>query len=257
VRYELLGNVRVVDPEGASTPGARKIELLLAALLARANRVVTGDQLMEEIWGARLPRRATAGLHVYISELRKFLRRPERPEGPIFTRSRGYMLSLGEDSLDSLEFMDLVDAGRGHLRAGRHEEAADAFERGLALWRGPVFDGVDGGPLVRSFCIRLNEARTECTELIVDTQLQLGRHRELVGLLYTLTDENPLHEAFHRQLMLALYRSERRADALKVYESARRALIDELGVEPCPQLRDLHVTILKADDKALAALTAV
>jgi DNA-binding SARP family transcriptional activator len=246
----------VVDPGGVSALGARKVELLLAGLLARANRVVTVDQLMEEIWGGRLPRRAAAGLHVYISELRKFLRRPDRPEGPIYTRSRGYALCLGEDTLDSQEFTELVETGRGHLRAGRHEEAAEAFERGLALWRGPVFDGVDGGPLVRSFCTRLNEARTECTELIVDTQLRLGRHRELVGLLYTLTDENPLHEAFHRQLMLALYRSERRADALKVYESARRALSDELGVEPCPQLQDLHVTILRADDEALAALTA-
>ena len=254
MRYELLGNLRVVDAESTSSLGAQKVEILLASLLTRVDRVVTADQLMGEIWGENLPRRAAAGLHVYISELRKFLRRPDRPEGPIITRSRGYMLCQGSDTLDSQTFMELADIGRTHMRGSRYEEAADAFEQGLALWRGPVFGDVGTGPLGRSFCTRLNEARMECMEMLIDAQLQLGRHRELVGLLYTLTTENPLHEAFHRQLMLALYRSERRADALKVYQSARRTLIDELGVEPCPPLRDLHLTILRADDHALAVL---
>src|SRR5262249_40959488 len=103
----------------------------------------------------------------------------------------------------------------------------------------------------RGFATRLNEARLECTEMLVDAQLQLGCHRDLVGMLYTLTTEHPLREAFYRQLMLALYRSERRADALKVYQAARNTLIDELGLEPCTPLRELHTAILQADDDRL------
>ena len=251
MKYELLGTLRVVDGNSSSFISAQKVEILLAALLIRSDHVVATDQLMGEIWGDRLPRRATAGLHVYISELRKFLDRPDRSGGSIVTRSPGYMLCQGADWFDFQSFLELTDLGRAYLRGRRYEEASQCFENGLALWRGPVLGNVGTGPILHGFATRLAEARMECTEMLVDSRLQLGHHRELVGFLYTLTTENPLRESFYRQLMLALYRSERRADALKVYQSARKTLVDELGLEPCTPLQDLHRAILRANDDLL------
>lgn len=251
MKYELLGPLRLIDGDTSVFISAQKVETLLAALLIRADQVVTADQLMAEIWGERLPRRATAGLHVCISELRKILARHGRGEDRVVTRSPGYLLDSGGDTIDYRTFLDLTDLGRKQMRAGCWEEAGEHFERGLALWRGPVLGDMGVGPVVQSFAVRLNEVRMECVEMLVDAQLQLGRHRELVGLLFTLTTENPLRETFHRQLMLALYRSERQADALKVYQNARRTLIDELGLEPCASLQALHKAILRADVRAL------
>lgn len=247
MRYELLGNLRVVDGPEALSIGARKVEILLATLLADADHVVSAHQLMNEIWGEHPPRRALAALHVYVSELRKFLHRPGRERGPIVTRSPGYVLLLDGDELDSTLFLAQAASGRRLVREQRYEEARERLEAALALWRGPALGDLGQGPVLSSFATRLTETRLECLELLVDVQLERGRHRELIGMLYTLIAENPLREAFHRQLMLALYRSERRADALKVYQSARRVLIDELGLEPCAPMRDLHKAILRSD----------
>jgi DNA-binding SARP family transcriptional activator len=110
-----------------------------------------------------------------------------------------------------------------------------------------VLGDLRNGPIVDGFVTWMMESRMECLEMLADAHLRVGRHRELVGRLYSLTAENPLREAFYRQLMLALYRSERQADALKVYQSARATLNDELGLEPCKALRDLHQAILAED----------
>ncbi|MFH8386143.1 BTAD domain-containing putative transcriptional regulator [Kitasatospora sp. NPDC018058] len=252
MKYQLLGPLRVVDGTGPSYISAQKVETLLAALLVRSDHVVTADQLMNEIWGDRLPRRATAGLHVYISDLRKFLGRLGHPDSPIVTRSSGYMLRLRSDEVDHRSFLDLTDLGRRYLREQRYEEACEAFDRGLALWRGPVLGGIGDGPILRSFATWLTEARLDCIEMHTDAKLQLGYHRELVGQLFALVEESPLRETFYRQLMLALYRADRRGDALKVYQTARSTLIDELGLEPCTSLQDVHRAILAADDRVLA-----
>ncbi|MFI5916053.1 BTAD domain-containing putative transcriptional regulator [Dactylosporangium sp. NPDC051541] len=256
MRYEILGPVRVVDKGTVSSISARKIETLLVALLIRSDQVVTADRLIAEIWGERPPRRATAGLHVYISDLRKFLRRPESPASPIVTRPPGYLLHLGADELDAHAFVRLMYDGRAHARDLRHEEAADCFQRALSLWRGSVVGDLTGGPIVDAFLAWLAEARLECTELLLEAQLQLGRHRELVAQLFSLAAEHPLRETFYRQLMLALYRSDRKADALKVYQSARRTLELELGLEPCRALQDLQRAILVADDVLLGVHAA-
>lgn len=247
----MLGPLRVVDGDGSSSISARKIELLLAALLVRADDVVPTDQLITEVWGDRAPRRATAGLHVYVSELRKFLSRADRPDGRIVTRPPGYLLSMGSDEIDVRTFLDLVGLGRSRLRERRHQEAANCFEDSLALWRGPVLGDLACGPMIDGYVTWLSEARVECTEMLIDAQLQLGRHRELVGRLFSLTAEFPLRETFCRQLMLALYRSDRRAEALQVYQLARRTLDVELGLEPCRALQDLRRAILAADDDRL------
>ncbi|HET8659298.1 MAG TPA: AfsR/SARP family transcriptional regulator [Micromonosporaceae bacterium] len=247
MRYEILGKIRVVDGATVSTVSARKIEILLAVLLIRSGQVVGTTQLMTEIWGEHPPRRATAGLHVYVSQLRKFLSRPGSAGSPIVTTPPGYLLQLGSDELDVQVFQHLVDQGRSEQRAGCIEEACASFGAALNLWRGPALGDLRDGPLVNGFAGWAEQARLECTEKLVDGGLMLGRHRELASYLYTLTIEYPLREVFYQQLMLALYRSGCLADALKVYQSARAVLMDELGLEPCRSLRDLQRAILLGD----------
>lgn len=253
MKYEMLGPLRVTDESGSSFINARKIQVLLALLLVRSKQVVSIDEAITEIWGNNPPRRATAGVHVYISQLRKFLSRPDRAENPIVTRPPGYLLQLGDDEIDVHQFRALMHQGRSHLKAGQHPEASNAFEDALALWRGPVLGDLCGGPALEGFAAWTQEARLECTELLVEAQLCQGRHRELVGRLYSLTAEHPLREAFYRQLMLALSRSERQADALRVYQQARNTLNEELGLEPCRALRELQRAILVDDDRLAVA----
>lgn len=256
MRYEILGPLRVVDDGNNSFISAPKIEILLATLLVRADQVVAADKLMAELWGERLPRRAAAGLYVYISELRKFLSRPSRPGSPIVTQPPGYMLRMGSDELDFRSFLRLMRLGRDFARDRLDGEASECLEHALSLWRGPVLEQLGNGPIVVGFVTWLTEARMECTEMLVDAQLRLGCHRELVGSLYSLTVEYPLRESFYRQLMVALYRSERQADALKVYQSARTMLNDELGLEPCRALQDIQRAILTAKGELYVCATS-
>ncbi|MDL4815417.1 AfsR/SARP family transcriptional regulator [Actinomadura opuntiae] len=249
MRYEILGPLRVADGERVSTISAPKIETLLAALLVRCDQIVTTDQLMMEIWGDQAPRRATAGLHVYISQLRKFLDRPGRAASPIETSSLGYVLRLGDDEFDFHDFLRHMDRGRERMRRRRFAEAAASFENALGLWHGSLVADLRHRPVVDGFFTALAETRLECTEMLIEAQLELGRHRELAGRLWSLIAEHPLREAFYRQLMLALYRSESQAAALHVYQLARRTLNTELGVEPCRLLQSVHQAILEADEQ--------
>ena len=247
MRYEILGTLRVVDGTSTTSLSARKIEVLLATLLARAGQAVSSKDIMNEIWGEKAPGQANAGLHVYVSQLRKFLSRPEAMGSPVVTVPTGYLLRLGSDELDFHVFRQLVQRGEAEQREGRVEEACSAFEEAIALWRGPVLDDLCDGPIVNGFACTAEQARLECVEKLVDSGLQLGRHREFVSYLYVQTEEHPLHEPFYRQLMLALYRSGCRADALMVYQTARTVLRDELGLEPPRSLRNLHQAILVGD----------
>jgi DNA-binding SARP family transcriptional activator len=247
MRYEILGPIRVVDGGTISSVSARKIEVLLAVLLVRCDQVVGTSQLMTEIWGENPPRRAAAGLHVYVSQLRKFLSREESADSPIVTTQPGYLLRLGSDELDVHVFQRLVSQGRADQRTGRLEQACAAFEAALSLWRGPALGDMRDGPVVNGFVGWAEQARLDCVEELVDSALLLGRHREFVSYLYSLITEYPLREALYRQLMLALYRSGCQADALKVYQSARNVLRSELGLEPCRSLRDLQRAILLGD----------
>jgi DNA-binding SARP family transcriptional activator len=244
-----LGPLRIVDGGTVSSISARKMEVLLAALLVRGDQIVSIDQLIAEIWGERPPRRATAALHVYISQLRKLLRRPGDTASRIATRPAGYQLLIGDDEMDLREFQALVNRGRQHVRQGSSEDAVEDFQAALGLWHGGVVtDAGQGSPIVSGFATWIEEQRLETVEMLIDTSLALGRHRELVGQLYSLIAEYPMRESFHRQLMLALYRSERQADALDVYHSARDILNERLGLEPCRALRELHQALLMADD---------
>ncbi|GAA1462535.1 AfsR/SARP family transcriptional regulator [Nocardiopsis exhalans] len=249
MRYEILGGLRVVASDNVWTVSARKMETLLAALVIRSDTVVSSDELIHEIWGEKPPRRATATLHVYVSQLRKLLARHGSGGSQIITRSPGYTLRTESDQIDVLLFQGLMNDGRSALRTGRLEEASRLLREALGLWRGAVPYELREGPIVNAFAAWAEQARLECIDLSVDVDLELGLHHELVSRLYTLVAENPLHESLYRQIMLALYRCERRADALAVYRQARSTLNRELGLEPSRTLQELHQSILKQGDR--------
>lgn len=256
MRYEILGNLRITSGDEVAVLRARKIEPLLATLLIRSGQIVSASHLITEIWGDEPPRRATATLHVYISQLRKFLTVPGATQSPIVTRAPGYVLQLGEATLDVHDFQQLVREGRGHAKARRHAEASRAFSAALDLWRGDVLGDLRGGPTIESFTTWAEEARLECAEMLFEADLAQGAHRELVAELYQITLEHPLRETFHRLLMLALYRSGRTSEALMAYESVRAKLDTELGITPCRALNELRQAILLSDpalDHAIAA----
>ncbi|MFD8934729.1 BTAD domain-containing putative transcriptional regulator [Streptomyces sp. NPDC059578] len=248
MRYELLGPLRIRHAEQSFSLSAPKVETTLATLLIGNGRVITKEHLVTELWGGRPPRRASAAVHVYVSQSRKFLAAAGGDPGrAIVTRPLGYELCLNGSSWDVDDFKDAMRAGRDLRSAGRHEEALARFEDALSLMRGPVLEGVTEGPVLTSFATWAEEERLQCLELSVESRTALGRHREVVGLLSTLTAQYPLRESFYRQLMLVLYRSERQAEALQVYRSAQRVLRAELGLEPHRSLRLLHQAILTSD----------
>ncbi|MFD5654860.1 BTAD domain-containing putative transcriptional regulator [Streptomyces sp. NPDC127039] len=248
MRYELLGPLQVTNGQDRFTLSAPKMETLLALLLTSAGQSVTKDQLITELWGTRPPRRAAAAVHVYISQLRKFLvRAGDTERRAIATTPAGYLLRRGGAGLDVDDFQEAMRTGREHQHAGRHEQASRDFDRALALVRGPVLAGMAEGTALASFSTWVEEERLACLELLVDARTALGRHREMISLLSRLTAQYPLREAFYRQLMLVLYRSERQAEALQVYRSAQRVLRAELGLEPCRSLRRIHQAILTSD----------
>jgi DNA-binding SARP family transcriptional activator len=244
-----MGPLRVCDDDGLHSIGATKIQIALAVLLVRADQIVSVDQLMEEIWGEEPPRRASAGIHVYVSQIRKFLHRPGRADSPLLTRAPGYLLRLGSDEVDFRRFEELVKQGRQDARDHQYEQAAAVFTEALSLWRGPLLADLHCGPLLEGFRTWLEEVRLECLDALIECQLQLGRHRELVSDLYQLVTEYPLRETLHCHLMVALYRCGRRADALQVYQSARKTLNEMLGLEPCQDLQDVQRAILTSDQR--------
>ncbi|MFC9243884.1 BTAD domain-containing putative transcriptional regulator [Streptomyces sp. NPDC057136] len=248
MRYELLGPLRVRHAQECFSLSAPKMEMMLAALLIGSDRVITKQQLVTELWGDRPPRRASAAVHVYISQLRKFLATAGDPEGrAIVTKPAGYLLRREGAGHDVDEFKDAMRQGRAQHASGRLEEALHSFDRALSLIRGPALDGLAEGPVLTSFATWAEEERLECLELSVEARTALGRHREVISLLNTLIAQHPLRETFYRQLMLVLYRSERQAEALQVYRSAQRVLRSELGLEPHRSLRRLHQAILTSD----------
>jgi SARP family transcriptional regulator, regulator of embCAB operon len=249
MRYELLGPLRVIDADGTRSLTSQKIEILLAALLIQANQVLTVDQLVAEIWPGNPPQRAISTLQVYISQLRKFLSGPRRSNNSIYTHPCGYRLCVEfeSDQVDSHIFTNLMSAGRRDARNQHYETASAAFESALLLYRGQAVGGTAGGTILGQFSAWLEETRLDCIESLIESKLKLGYHRDVTGRLYSLIVEYPFREAFYRQLMLALYRSERQYDALRVYNSARVTLHSELGVEPGRQLRELQRAILIGD----------
>lgn len=251
MRYDILGPLHVSDGNGIRSISAPKVKHLLTTLLIRANHVVPSETLVGELWVGNPPRSATAALHVYVSQLRKLLSGPGHGSGPspLVTKSPGYLLRVAPGELDLHRFQRLLHEGRVASRAGRHDKVIAALGPALALCRGRVLSGPAEGPVSNGFLRWVDEARIESAELFAESSMALGRYQEMVGLLRSLLLEYPLHEVFYQQLIRCLAGAGRRAEALGTYHSARTTIRRELGLEPCRALRELHRTILRAEDE--------
>ncbi len=236
--FRMLGPLEVADERGPVVIGAAKRRALLAILLLHRNEVVSADRLIDQLWGDRPPKTARKTLQVHVSALRRALR-----PGTLLTRSSGYLLRVETGEVDLDRFERLVRRARDAEPA----TAAKLLREALALWRGPPLADVEYEAFARGEVARLEEARLAALEDRIDADHALGRHVETVGELESLTAEHPLRERIRGQLMLALYRSGRQAEALETYADTRRALVDELGLEPGRELRELEHAILLQD----------
>jgi DNA-binding SARP family transcriptional activator len=228
VEFRILGPLEVLANGQALDLGSQKQRALLAVLLLHANEVVSSDRLIEALWEHEPPETGKKVLQVYVSGLRKVLGR-ERIE----TRSPGYVLRMEAGEFDAARFRRLSEQGE--------------FAEALALWRGPPLSDFTYLRFAQPEIARLDEARLACLEDRIEADLAAGRHGDLVGELDALVSEHPLRQRLRAQLMLALYRSGRDAEALEVYHDARRVLVEELGIEPRRQLRELQQAILRQD----------
>lgn len=251
-RYQVLGRLGVSVGGADRTPAPPKMRRLLALLLVRSGETVPAEQIVAELWGAEPPRRVTASLHVYVSQLRKLLSTPGDPS-PIVTSSPGYLLQVPDGRLDVREFERLYGHGRSRFSMGDFTAASAMLGEALLMWRGRVLEGISGSLEIDSFVAVEEEKRLNCLETRIECDLVLGRHHELVEELNGLVVQHPLREPFYRQLMTALYCAGRQGDALSVYRSARQVIRDELGVEPGRPLRVAQEAILTEDAERLAA----
>jgi predicted ATPase/DNA-binding SARP family transcriptional activator len=243
MELRILGPLEVLGEHGAAVRlGGPRARAVLAQLLLRPNEVVSSDQLIDAVWGEAPPRSAQGSLQVHVHALRKALG-PNR----IATRAPGYVLRVDEDELDAWRFEQLVAEGQRRLEEGDHAAASAALAACLALWRGPALADLAYEPFAQRAAARLEELRLVALETRLEAELGLGRHTALVPELEALVAEHPLHERFRAQLILALYRSNRQADALEAYRAARLALVDGLGLEPGQELRELEQAILRQD----------
>jgi len=243
VDFRLLGPLEVYEGRQALALGGPKQRALLAILLLHGNDVLPSDELMHNLW-TRLPQTAGNTLQAHVSRLRKVL-----GQSRIVTHGSGYMLRLHEGERDIERFEQLASDGRDALSAGDAVDAARLLRAALDLWRGPLLADLDAERFAPAETRRLEEERLLVLEDRIDADLAVGHHARLVPELEQLVVEQPLRERFRGQLMLALYRAGRQADALDVYQKTRRTLVDELGIEPGPALRRLETGILLHDPR--------
>ena len=248
--FGVLGPLEV-SRAGRSVPlGGPRQRAVLALLLLEANRVVSMDRLAEDIWAGHPPEGWAATVQTYVFHLRQALE-PDRARGAaggiLVTRDRGYLLRVDREHLDAALFEQGFTAGRAALEAGRYAEAAQTLRRALELWRGPVLANLADYAFTRPEAARLEELRLAALEARIDADLAMGRHDALTAELDGLVRDHPLRERLHGQLMLALYRGGRQADALVAYRRARDLLAGELGIDPGEPLRRLHAAVLGHD----------
>jgi predicted ATPase/DNA-binding SARP family transcriptional activator len=242
MEFRILGPLEAWDEGRELSLGGPKPRALLALLLLHANTVVSADRLIDELWGEDSPEHAADALRVNVSRLRKAL-----PQDVLTTRSPGYVVQVELEALDLHRFERLVDEGRGLLARGLAAAASKRLHDALSLWRGPALADFAYESFAQAAIARLEESRLATVELRIEADLALGQSHELVGELEVLVAENPLRERLRMYLMTALYRSGRQAEALDAYQDARRALVDELGIDPSPPLQELERAILRHD----------
>lgn len=243
--FRILGplSVSVVGQDCPIPPGRQHI--VLGVLLLEANRVVSIDHLIDAVWDDDPPATARTQVQICVSRLRNRL--IEAGCEAIVTRAPGYLMPVRRGQLDAQRFAALTTEADTLARAGSTEEAADLLGQAVELWRGPALDGINSH-ILRARATELDERRLTTVESHVDLQLRLGRHHRLIGELSTLVTENPLRERLRGQLMLALYRAGRQAEALESYRQVRELMIDQLGLEPGEELRRLESAILAGDE---------
>ncbi|MFC0623959.1 AfsR/SARP family transcriptional regulator [Kribbella deserti] len=242
MRYGVLGPVEVLAAGGARVALGAKQRAILAALLCQPNQAISTGQLIDLAWPRRPPAAVRNSLQVQVYRLRKSL-----GDERIRHTAAGYTLVVQPDELDARRFEDDAEAGRRAAGAGSIEQATGLWRRALNLWRGEPFAGLEDLALVREEAARLEELRVCVWEEQMDAGLQVGRHHELVPELTRLCASFPLRERFRAQLMLALYRSGRQADALAAYRDGRELIRTECGLEPGHDLQRLETDILRAD----------
>ncbi len=249
MEFQVLGPLEVHRQGGRVALGPAKQRAVLAILLVHANEVVSSDRLIEDLW-PEPPETAANALQVYVHKLRKALEPDRTPGAPgelLITRPPGYLLCVGPDELDADRFERLLREGRVAAETPDPATAAAVLRRALELWRGPALVDFAYDPFAQAEIARLEELRLDAIEDRIEADLAMGGAAELVGELETLIGENPLRERLRGQLMLALYRAGRQADALEVYNQTRRTLDDELGLAPSPPLQRLQTAILRQE----------
>ena len=242
MQLRVLGPVEASADHRSLALGGAKQRSVIAMLGLDANRTVSADHLVEGLWGEDAPPSAAKMVQNYVWRLRRVLGDDAGAE--ILTRGRGYELRIDPDAVDVRRFERLLEAGR----AARDGPGSGVAREALALWRGPPLADVADEPFAASQIRRLEALRLEATELAIDADLAAGRHAEVAGEIEGLVVEHPLRERLHGQRMLALYRCGRQAEALEAFRDARRVLVEQIGVEPGPELRRLHDAILRQDE---------
>jgi DNA-binding SARP family transcriptional activator/tetratricopeptide (TPR) repeat protein len=252
VQFRILGPLEAREGERLLALGGRKQRALLAVLLLHANEAVSRDRLIDELWGEFPPRSAADIVRVFVSRLRKALEPHAAGDGTyriLQTRPAGYVLVVKPDQFD-VRLFERRFADGGHARAqGDSGAAAELLRAALTLWRGPPLVDFTYEPFAQSEIARLEELRLVAVEERIDADLACARHADLVVELESLVREEPGRERLRGQLMVALYRSGRQADALEVYRRTRQTLVEELGIEPTPALRELEAAILRQDSE--------
>ena len=247
MEFLILGPLEARVGERTLPLGGPKQRSLLALLLLHRNEAVSTDRLTDGLWGEQPPATAGKVVQVYVSRLRRLLGPAQEGGGRLVTRPPGYLLRLDPDELDLDRFEALVERAGRAMATGDAAAAAEALRRGLALWRGPALADLAFEPFAQAAAARLEEQRLAALESRLEADLALGRAPELIGELGALVGEHPLRERLRRSLVLALYRAGRQAEALEAYRAARRALVQDLGIEPGPELAELEGAILRHD----------
>jgi DNA-binding SARP family transcriptional activator len=239
VEFRILGPLEVLDGSRVVSLRGQRRRAALAILLLHLNQVVSAERVIDELWGERPPPTALQTVRVFVSQIRKAL-----GSDLVRTLPGGYALDLEPDRLDARRFERLVEEGTAASAVGEARAAAGLLREALALWRGPALADFVYEPFAQSEIARLEELRRAALEARIDADLAVEDHVELVGELEALIAEHPLRERLRAQLMVALYRSGRQSEALAAYADARRTFVEELGLEPSPELRGLERSIL-------------
>ncbi len=249
MRFGVLGALEVSDGEQHLSVRSIKQRSLLAMLLCHQGTVARSDVLIDALWGADAGDAGSTRLRLQLHRLRRTL----GTGAEITHRSTGYLLRAPLEAVDSWMFDRLVQQGRHALAAGRVAKGGDLLREALRLWRGPALSGLGDIPFLHRQATRLEEERLAALADRIDADLQLRRHADLIGELTVLVREHPLRERFRGQLMIALYRGGRQAEALEVYRDGRHILTSDLGLEPSPELRRLEAAILTSDSSLTPA----